>query len=167
MILIRLQGCNLRCSFCDTKETWAKDGGAEMSVADIVEHVQELTRGHRWALITGGEPTMQDLRPLINNLHSAGYLVALETNGTLPIFGALDWICVSPKGPTILSQAIVQANEVKYIVKDEIPEPEFHGPTICLQPESQDPEATALCIKAVQERGWRLSVQLHKYLNLP
>jgi len=166
MILVRLQGCNLRCPFCDTRGTWSMEGGIEISVPEIVAHVAQNATGHRWVLVTGGEPAMQDLGDLVDALHTKGYSVALETNGTLPITGDFDWVCVSPKGD-VLQEALVLANEVKYIVKDRIPEPNFDGPTICLQPESQDPTATALCIEAVQERGWRLSIQLHKYLHLP
>ena len=105
-------------------------------------------------------------KPIVRALRQLGFKVALETNGTQPIRGDFDWICVSPKG-LVLPENLEKADEVKYIVKDKVPEPDFEGPVICLQPESQGPEATALCVKAVQERGWRLSIQLHKYLNLP
>jgi len=166
MILVRLQGCDLRCPWCDTKEVWSVDGGIELPVPVIVEQVRQATTGHQWVLVTGGEPTMQRLGPLVDALHGTGYRVALESNGNFGTDAAFDWVCISPKGK-VDSNILCAADEVKYVVKDSIPDDVPDGPVICLQPVSQDLEATALCIETVQERGWRLSIQLHKYLRLP
>jgi len=166
MVIVRLQGCDVGCPWCDTKETWDPLGGREMSVGEVVAEIQELTSGHRWVLVTGGEPAIQDLAPLVDALHVADFRVALETSGTRPWTGDFDWVCVSPK-EGVQSELMALADEVKYVVVDKIPEPDFDGPVICLQPVSQGSRATQLCIEAVQERGWRLSIQLHKYLNLP
>ena len=91
MVLVRFQGCNLRCSFCDTKETWDPAAGKEMSIKEIAEQVQRTTQGHAWVLITGGEPAIQeDLDVLVSVLHDLSYEVAVEANGTLPLAGAFD-----------------------------------------------------------------------------
>ena len=166
MILIRLQGCNLRCSWCDTKETWDAGGGREKSVASIIKVVKDLTEGQKWILLTGGEPLEQDVIPLTKALRGAGYKIALETNGTRPLRGIFDWVCVSPKGDA-LPGVCQAANETKIVIENvkDIPQAEYVN--ICLQPMGGNQKALELCIRVVQERGWRLSVQLHKLLNLP
>jgi 7-carboxy-7-deazaguanine synthase len=192
MILVRLQGCSVHCSWCDTKDTWVRQGdplggGRRMRVGDIVSAcMTALDTQADWILLTGGEPTEQDLKPLFDQLEAAGYYVALETSGTGT--GGLDgihwdWLCLSPKfhAPP-LDDYWGLADEIKFIVttEDDIAQidrllKKFGGrfrhrkniDKILLQPVSQSPTATELCIKTVQERAWRLSVQLHKYLNLP
>lgn len=202
MVLVRLQGCDVGCAFCDTKETWSSDGKgmvaapspslalgtnglwASASDDDIVQAVRFACKGTtvRWVLLTGGEPATYDLAPLVRSLHRGGYNVAVETSGTeLGHVGAdLDWITVSPKigmagGKEVLPEAVNVANEVKYVVgkQDDITKLEDlvrccnlrSDVTICLQPMSQSERATQLCLKVTKERGWRLSLQIHKYLN--
>lgn len=176
MILVRLQGCSAGCPWCDTKGAAGFSGGTWMEAYQILETVQNYSRGHQWVLLTGGEPLEQhggDLDHLIGTLQHYGYLVALETNGgRWPLVTRPDWVTVSPKPQVPLnSKAIAHASEFKIVVgsEDDLPDLSIIPPTatICLQPRSLDPEATELCVKMVQERGWRLSLQLHKYIKVP
>lgn len=179
IILVRFQGCSAGCSWCDTKPTWSTDSkrwGEEMGVQEIVDKVIDLTVGHQWVLITGGEPLEQDnedLKALVLTLRKYDYSVALETNGSLPVPGGVfDWVTISPKPQLNLNYGAVRwANEFKYVIGDsgDLPDPLLlpTGVPICLQPMSLSEEATKLCIQTVQERGWRLSLQTHKLVNLP
>lgn len=185
--LIRLQGCNLepKCPFCDTKHTWDPKGGEEMYLADILQRVTSMHYLGDIVLITGGEPTMQPLKPLVNALGGlqgrAGYVkllgpVHLETNGTNPIEGNFDWITISPKPPhKVDPQALERANEIKWLVKDPrdvidldvwLTEHEWER-CVSVQPISQDPFATEVAYQACLNYGWRLSLQLQKYLKKP
>lgn len=127
---------------------------------------------------------MQDTSNLIFVLQGAGYKVALETNGTRPIRGKPDWTCVSPKlsvpgGEAIYIPNLMAADELKFVVKtpDDIVSIDTFlekyddrlllGYTqIVLQPQSQDPIATKLCYDICIVHGWRMSVQMHKYLQV-
>jgi organic radical activating enzyme len=112
MHFIRLSGCNLNCEFCDTEYT-------KMESKELNELVEEVASSPiSRVVITGGEPCIHPLRPLVDALHLAGKLVHLETNGTLPIDeGLFDWIALSPKAEGFpLSSSITQANEIKFLV---------------------------------------------------
>lgn len=158
-------------------ERWTK-----VAPAIILDHIQRYHSGPRWLLITGGEPADQYLPPLVDAAHAAGYKVAIETSGTARghLGAAFDWICVSPKigmpgGRHIDPDVLQSAHEIKAVIGrqrdlDQLDDLLTQTPVtaqICLQPISQNMKATALCIKTVQERGWRLSIQTHKYLQLP
>jgi 7-carboxy-7-deazaguanine synthase len=213
MILVRLQGCNVFCDFCDTKETWTCRPGDEVSslklacrtlqhyvrvgadqVFDWVTKVEGENKVG-WVLLTGGEPTLYNLEPLCKVLQQGGYSVALETNGTMPFDRKhIDWVAVSPKisvaPEKVLFDTLVLANEVKFVIGsqedlqlvdeflsvfwDEARQGKLGVPyivplelNVVLQPMSQDHKATDLCIETCTERGWRLSIQIHKYLNIP
>ena len=135
----------------------------------------------KWVLITGGEPADQPLRALVDALHARGYKIAIETSGTAigHIDAGIDWICVSPKigmpgGRTLESAAIASADEIKMVIgRDRDIErleqlislyPMKESVQICVQPMSTSPRATDLCIEMAQLKGWRLSVQVHKYI---
>lgn len=179
MVLVRLQGCDCRCAFCDTPHAMDPEGGREMTAEDIVEEVTRY-QGPEWVLLTGGEPTMQDLGSLCQALSTAGYQIALETNGARTIsYRGFDWICVSPKAARIHEDASMYADELKFIVRTskdidrvetflaEHSQHRLEGyTTICLQPESRDPEATRLCYEACIANGWRLSIQVHKLIEV-
>jgi 7-carboxy-7-deazaguanine synthase len=147
----------------------------------IAQYVREHFPGPRWILLTGGEPADQPLATLVRAFHEAGYLVALETSGTARghIRAGCDWVCVSPKigmpgGRPVLIDVLGTADEIKHVVGKQADIDALDrlllGVTLkasvqlCLQPVSQSTKATELCLKTVQARGWRLSVQMHKYL---
>lgn len=149
----------------------------------ICDYIIREHLGPKWILLTGGEPAQFDVQPLIDQFHQAGYQVAIETSGTElgHLNAGIDWICVSPKlnmpgGKIVHTAALASADELKHVVGrqrditqlDELlttfrPKPNLQ---ICLQPISQSTKATQICIDTVQQRGWRLSVQIHKYIGV-
>ncbi len=181
--LVRLQGCPLRCDFCDTPQAQDPLGGTEYTSEELVAAVRQMHRQGDIVLITGGEPTLQDLSTLIPLLAQLGP-VHLETNGTGKLrYGMLDWITVSPKvgrGFDALrawAQTFPQwryASELKLLVESKVDilpwvrllkEYKYEG-KVSVQPISQGTGATSVAIKASLKYGWRLSVQLHKYVGL-
>ncbi|MGP9802452.1 7-carboxy-7-deazaguanine synthase QueE [Rheinheimera sp. NSM] len=139
-IFIRLQGCPVGCSWCDTKHTWQVKDELHQPLGDIViktaetEHWAGVSAEQLLALfakqgyqakhvvITGGEPCMYDLNPLCDALHSKGYSTQIETSGTFEIKApAQTWVTVSPKvnmagGYKVLQSALDRANEIKHPV---------------------------------------------------
>src|SRR5271169_1061580 len=117
MWLVRLQGCDVGCPWCDTKESW-DGGGFEIDPAIFIPRLREANQAIRWAMITGGEPCLQNLNPFTAALVEAGMRAALETSGTSPITGTLDWITVSPKvgmpgHKEVLQSVLERADEIK------------------------------------------------------
>ncbi|MFZ0544387.1 MAG: 7-carboxy-7-deazaguanine synthase QueE [Candidatus Promineifilaceae bacterium] len=148
----------------------------------ITDYIVAHNPGPKWVLVTGGEPAHYDLRELVESLHERGYKAALETSGTeTGHLGAdFDWVCVSPKldmpgGKVVQSAVISSAHEIKHVVGiqrdidrlDTLLSENKLRPDVqlCLQPVSTSPKATQLCLEAVQARGWRLSIQMHKYIG--
>ena len=193
---IRLQGCPVGCSWCDTKHTWPEGSEnkkvsiatmlkkvdpaptwAEISAEKIVESVAYYSPRH--FVITGGEPCAQDIRLLTDALQQLG-TVQIETSGTHEINVALGtWVTVSPKvgmggGMEVLPTAIARADEIKMPITNvnDIDNLQAllvhrkHGASVWLQPVSQGDEATQLCIQACMENQWRLSIQTHKYAGV-
>lgn len=183
---IRLQGCNLKCAFCDSKSTWDLRGGTEMAIHEITDTVPtELEH----VVITGGEPLLQEnVVELVEGLIWTGCYVHIETSGTN--YGILKklksmsnvWITISPKYHRLPSlDVLLLADEVKWIIRkeqdlqtvDEVWEElawiKSSPPVFFLQPVSQDPEATELCVKHVIEntrREYQLSIQVQKYIGV-
>ena len=157
---------------------------AFMTPDAIATTIRTRYAGPKWVLVTGGEPAQYDLKPLVAALHLAGYQVALETSGTEigHIEAGFDWVCVSPKidmpgGKPIRWEALAVADEIKQVVGKQADIDRLdsllaevtlkENVQLCLQPVSLSPKATQLCIDIVQQRGWRLSVQLHKLIGQP
>ena len=154
-----------------------------LNAAEIINTIRERHDGPRWVLVTGGEPAQYDLRPLVDAIHHAGLKAALETSGTElgHVEAGFDWVCVSPKmnmpgGKKVQVKAFAVADEVKHIIgrRRDIAELDTllesvtlkSETQICLQPVSLSHKATELCLETVQKRGWRLSVQMHKYIGV-
>ena len=123
-VFVRFSGCNLRCPWCDTE--FAEY--SEMSAEEIVKEMQNLydvpNERRKMCVLTGGEPSLQVDKPLIDALHQAGFYICIETNGTRPLPDCIDWITCSPKEQTLkLSNsqtskptlALKRANEVKVV----------------------------------------------------
>lgn len=173
---IRLAGCNVGCFWCDVKESWDVDKHAKIAINDIVE--QASKEAGRLAVITGGEPLMHNLDELTFQLQSEGFETNIETSGSFPLSGSWNWICVSPKKfrpPT--EEALQQANELKVIIynKNDFAWAEKHAAevgTTCklyLQPEwERSSIMTPFIIDYIKENPrWELSLQIHKYINVP
>lgn len=163
----------------------AKSGDDEywsnQSVESLVEFCLESYTA-RHVVITGGEPCQYDLMPLTQALEDNGFRCQIETSGTFEVKASENtWVTVSPKigmkgKLPIEPQAMTRANEVKHPVGkqsdiDALEEllasnPVGEGVEILLQPISQKPRATQLCIDTCIEKNWRLSIQTHKYLQI-
>jgi 7-carboxy-7-deazaguanine synthase len=121
---IRLYGCPQACPWCDSAGTWHKDyrpeGVTLMSETDLAEVVRADSPDGAVVVITGGEPILFDLVPLVDALHALGRRVHIETSGIAPLRGAIDWVTLSPKpfGQWPESSVVAQADEVKIIVHD-------------------------------------------------
>ncbi|MBC7349352.1 MAG: 7-carboxy-7-deazaguanine synthase QueE [Candidatus Aminicenantes bacterium] len=181
-IFIRLSGCNLRCPFCDTKYAW-KDG-KELRLGEIFTQIAKIKKKYRadWVCLTGGEPLLQELRPLVRLLKRAGYRTHLETNGTRSLSFKPDWLTVSPKPPDyqITQDCRWLADEVKLVVSrslrlEEIKKVRRAFPEkipLLLQPQSSAgwsyKKAWKLYLQAVQAglKNIRLSCQLHKIYGI-
>jgi 7-carboxy-7-deazaguanine synthase len=154
-----------------------------MTAVDIANHILRHHPGPKWVLVTGGEPAQYNLAPLVAALHEVGLRVAIETSGTETghLEAGFDWACVSPKlnmpgGKEVCLETLAQADEIKHVVgrqadidnlDDLLAAAQPPANTqICLQPVSTSPKATELCLETVMARGWRLSVQMHKYIGV-
>lgn len=159
-VFIRLAGCNLRCPFCDTDHSH----GEPMSVEQIVSRASEFPG--RVAILTGGEPTLQEIEPLIDALHSADFKVHIETNGTCPVPTNIDWITCSPKegAPVVLShcdelKVVYTGQDVEAIAA--LTPATYHF----LQPCSGMNTAEVVSYILSHPR-WRLSLQTHKLIDI-
>ncbi len=173
---IRLAGCDVGCTWCDTKESWEQSKHPLLSISSLVEAV--LTANAKRVVITGGEPLMHDLNELTTAFHLAGIPCNLETSGVYPLSGEWDWVCVSPKKfKAALPANLIQANELKVIVFNKHDLEWAHGfeqqvnanCKLYLQPEWSKKEAAALlCTEFIKAHPqWMLSLQVHKYIAIP
>lgn len=158
-LFIRFSGCNLKCSFCDTKH----EEGEWMSDEDIVAKAKECPA--KMVVLTGGEPSLWIDEAFVEKLHQAGKYVCIETNGTHPIPDSLDWITCSPKGAPVV---LTRIDEVKVVYTgDEDVEPYLTLPALVhfLQPCSC--KNTQEVVAYIQEHPqWRLSLQTHKWIGI-
>jgi 7-carboxy-7-deazaguanine synthase len=173
---IRLGGCDVGCVWCDVKDSWDVTKHPIITIDEIV--AKAISYPGRLAVITGGEPLMHQLDALTNALHAAGFETNIETSGSSPLTGHWDWICLSPKKfKAPLDQVIVKAHELKVVVfnKHDFEWAEKYaalvntGCKLYLQPEwDKAAEMTPLILDYIQANPqWRLSLQVHKYLNIP
>ncbi|MDP4245497.1 MAG: 7-carboxy-7-deazaguanine synthase QueE, partial [Bacteroidota bacterium] len=132
----------------------------------------------RMAVVTGGEPLMHDCTALTNRLYKAGFATHIETSGAWPLSGEWDWICLSPKKfKAPRPELLPLANELKVVVynKSDLDWAEkwaaqvTRGCKLFLQPEwSKADQVTPLIVEYIKEHPqWELSLQLHKYINVP
>lgn len=188
-VFCRFSGCNLwsgresdrasaACKFCDTDFVGTNpQSGGKFADADSLANVIDRLwppahESRKYVVFTGGEPLLQLDATLIESMHSLGFEVAVETNGTIPLPSGLDWVCVSPKAGTDL--AVRVGNELKVVVPQEgqalaeLETLEFEH--FFVQPMDGPGLAqnTRLAIEICKRRPkWRLSLQIHKILQIP
>ena len=173
---IRLGGCDVGCVWCDVKESWDSESHPKLEIKDIVEIVKQYPKG--LVVITGGEPLMHNLDVLTSAIKEEGYQTNIETSGSHPLTGDWDWICLSPKKfKAPLPEIFSVAHELKIIVfnKSDFEWAEKHAALVnknCklyLQPEwSKAAEITPLIVEYIKNNPqWALSLQIHKYINVP
>lgn len=173
---IRLAGCDVGCVWCDVKESWDANIHPVQSISELVSAINEV--GANTVVITGGEPLMYDLSYLTKSIKNTGKRILLETSGAYTLTGEYDWICVSPKKfKAPLPEVLLQADELKVIVynpSDLIWAQSFvpnlkRQCKLLLQPEwSKEKAMLPIIIDFVKDNPeWRISLQTHKYMNIP
>jgi 7-carboxy-7-deazaguanine synthase len=174
-VFVRFAGCNLQCSQepgpaspggfdCDTEFT----SGRTVSLADLLAWIQTEAGDCRWVILTGGEPGLQVNLELVDAIHSIGFAVAIETNGSVALPEGIDWITVSPK---VAEHCIRQttANEVKYVrcYGQALPKTCVTADHYLISPGFDGNQFNGnnyqWCIKLIKQNPkWRLSLQIHK-----
>ena len=173
---VRLGGCDVGCVWCDVKESWDASNHPKMNIDNIAAAIKNNPKG--LVVITGGEPLMHDLTALTQAIQTAGYETNIETSGTHPLTGEWNWICLSPKKfKEPLPEILPQANELKVIVynKSDFEWGEKYAGLVSshcklyLQPEwSKSSEITPEIVAYIKKNPkWELSLQIHKYINVP
>jgi len=173
---IRLGGCDVGCVWCDVKESWDASKHPQYLPTDIVAAVKKTPA--QLVVITGGEPLMHKLDNLTNQLKEQGLATHLETSGAHPLSGNWDWICLSPKKfKAPLESVLAVSHELNVVIyhKSDLEWAEAHAKKVnraCklyLQPEwSKREKITPLLLDYIKENPqWELSLQVHKYLNIP
>ena len=172
---IRIGGCNVGCHWCDVKESWDADAHPIIPTNKIVN---DSIKHSNTIVVTGGEPLMWDMTPLTNQLRSNNKKVHIETSGSYKLTGTWDWICLSPKKRMNPLDEIYQvADELKVIIynNDDLKFAENQAEKInskahlFLQPEWENREKMMpIMIDYVKNNPkWKISLQTHKYLNIP
>jgi len=171
---IRVGGCDVGCHWCDVKESW----DAEKHPPTAIEKIIQDASPYKTIVITGGEPLTWDMGPVTTGLKEAGLQTHIETSGAYELTGEWDWICLSPKKNKLpLASIYKEAHELKVIVfnKHDL---EFAkeqaakvGPNchLYLQPEwSVKDKVVPMIVDFVMANpAWKVSLQTHKYLNIP
>lgn len=172
---IRLGGCDVGCTWCDVKESWDADAHPLTPVETIAQVALSYSQT---IVITGGEPLMWNLQPLTELLKRGGAKLHIETSGAHPVSGIWDWICLSPKKfKAPLPEVYAKAHELKVIVynKDDFrfaleqAERVNEHCKLFLQPEwSRREKMMPLIVYFILKNPrWRVSLQTHKYLDIP
>ena len=173
---IRLAGCDVGCVWCDVKESWDENLYPLQSIEEIVTNAKKYPA--RLVVITGGEPTLYNLEALTSALKKEKFSTNIETSGSSPLTGEWDWICLSPKKfKPPLPGILLKANELKIIVfnTSDFLWAEKYAALVSsscklyLQPEwSKSETITPRIIDYIKQNPkWELSLQIHKYINVP
>lgn len=172
---VRIGGCDVGCHWCDVKESWNAKLHPPTKTNEIV---LEALKHSNTVVVTGGEPLTWDMNPLTTGLKEKGALVHIETSGAYPLTGTWDWICLSPKKiKKPLEPIYKEANELKVIVynKHDLEFAEQQAAKVSdscilyLQPEwsKRDAVMPMLVDYVMANPKWKVSLQTHKYLNIP
>lgn len=172
---IRVGGCDVGCHWCDVKESWDANIHPPTTIETIVDDAKKYSDT---IVVTGGEPLMWDMNPLTKMLQAAHVKTHIETSGAYKLTGQWDWICLSPKKTKLPTDEIYEvANELKMIVynKHDLVFAEEQAAKVnedCvlyLQPEwsKRDTVIPLIVDYVMQNPKWKVSLQTHKYLNIP
>ncbi|CAN5315795.1 7-carboxy-7-deazaguanine synthase QueE [soil metagenome] len=173
---IRLGGCDVGCHWCDVKESWDQHKFPVVQVKKIIQ--EAVVYPSKLAIVTGGEPLMHNLDFLCEELHQNGFHANIETSGAYLLSGQWDWICISPKKfKAPLPEILPMSHELKVVIynKHDFTWAESFLPflnsscKLYLQPEwSKSTEVLPLIIDYIKQNPcWEISLQIHKYLNVP
>ena len=172
---IRIGGCDVGCHWCDVKESWNSELHPPTKI-DLI--VSEAKKYSDIVVVTGGEPLMWPMDPLTYALHDKGIQIHIETSGAYSVSGKWDWFCLSPKKNKLpIYDAYKSADELKMIIynKDDLRFAEEQAQKVnseCklfLQPEWSKRETVIPLIVdyVLSNPKWKVSLQTHKYLNIP
>ncbi|MCT8340776.1 7-carboxy-7-deazaguanine synthase QueE [Flavobacteriaceae bacterium TK19130] len=172
---IRVGGCDVGCHWCDVKESWNPDIHPPSEITSIAENAAHYSKT---IVITGGEPLTWDMGPLTSLLKEKGLDIHIETSGAYDLTGTWDWICLSPKKIKLPKPDIYKkANELKVIVynnsdfdfAEEQAEKVSKDCILYLQPEwsKRDKMIPKIVDYVMKYPRWKVSLQTHKYLNIP
>ena len=173
---LRLGGCDVGCVWCDVKESWDATAHPKVTVVEMVHRAKSSAAP--MVVVTGGEPAMYDLTNLTAALRKEGLQTNIETSGAYPITGIWDWVCFSPKkfkvpDPSVYSKAdelkVIVYNKSDFSWAEEFAQKVRVDCKLFLQPEwSREKEMLPGIIDYVKNNPkWRISVQIHKYMNIP
>lgn len=172
---IRLGGCDVGCHWCDVKDSW----DAEKHPLTLVEDIVEIATSQADIIvITGGEPLMWDLSYLTKKLHEKGARIHMETSGAYPMSGEIDWVCLSPKKTMLPKDDVCEAaHELKCIIfnqhdfkfAEEQAARVGKDCVLYLQTEwsKRDKNLPDIVEYVKENPKWRISLQTHKYLDIP
>ncbi|WGD33824.1 7-carboxy-7-deazaguanine synthase QueE [Olleya sp. YS] len=172
---IRIGGCDVGCHWCDVKESWIADLHPPTKTETIVQNAKKYSDT---VVVTGGEPLTWDMTELTTQLKAEGMSIHIETSGAYQLTGEWDWICLSPKKMKLPTQSVYEkANELKCIIynKDDFKFAEAQAEKVnndCilyLQPEwsKRDTMIPLIVDYVMANPKWKVSLQTHKYLNIP
>ena len=173
---IRIGGCDIGCSWCDTKYSWTADINKLISIEEVVKNV--INTKAKTIVVTGGEPLTYNLNPLSNLLKTNNLISHIETSGAYKLSGKWDWICLSPKRNSPPTDEIIPlANELKIIIIDD---KDFEWAEkyaalvnsdckLFLQPEwSRHKKLTPQIVEYIKKNPkWKISIQAHKFMKIP
>ncbi len=173
---LRLGGCDVGCVWCDVKESWDANSHPKVDINTMLQYIKEAKA--EMAVITGGEPLLHNLEELTQLLKSNHIETNIETSGSSPLSGNWDWICLSPKKfKEPLLEVIEKANELKIVVfnKSDFEWAEKYAALVnpnCklyLQPEwDKSSQMLPQIIDYVKQNPkWKISLQTHKFLQIP
>ena len=172
---IRTGGCDVGCHWCDVKESWDENSHPIISIEEIVKKSAGLSD---FVVVTGGEPLMWNMNPLTKALKKLGKKTHIETSGAYPLTGIWDWVCLSPKKAKLpIEDVYNHAHELKIIIYNnhdfKFAEQESkkvnQNAILYLQPEwGKREEMMPLMVDFIKKNPkWKISLQTHKYLNIP
>jgi len=172
---IRVGGCDVGCHWCDVKESWNADLHPPTETSKIVENAKQYSDT---IVVTGGEPLTWDMTELTKQLKNKGLQVHIETSGAYKLTGMWDWICLSPKKTKLPTKEVCEnANELKVIIynKSDFKFAEEQASKVSkncilyMQPEwsKRDIVIPLIVDYVMKHPKWKVSLQTHKYLNIP